>query len=230
MNLKASTACRHWAKKIAFGVLVSIRAFLPFNPAVVDGIMCSFSLITHLHPYAGLLSWRTILAAAKKRGEQNESSVLGLLIGLLVVPLRHLRPISGPAILPVATSDAPLPFEERIVHLPLHARIDREMVKTPPGGSQPHQPGDRRPHLPPAMCHLPRALRASLRLRQRDVPGGASALGTAPQWSRRRQRRSARGDILEGRQRYPAFRHAGLQPCSEPDGDVASVAAAGKRR
>src|SRR5580692_431705 len=56
---------------------------------------------------------------------------IGLLIGLLVVPLGIAAYLSFGS-LPVATSDAPLPFEERIVHLPLHARIDRELVKTPP--------------------------------------------------------------------------------------------------
>jgi thiosulfate dehydrogenase len=49
--------------------------------------------------------------------------LIGLLIGLLVVPLGIAAYLSFGS-LPVATSDAPLPFEERIVHLPLHARID----------------------------------------------------------------------------------------------------------
>ena len=55
----------------------------------------------------------------------------GLLIGLLVVPICiavYLK-FGSP---PVSTSDAPLPFEDYIVHIPLHARIDRELVKTPP--------------------------------------------------------------------------------------------------
>ena len=38
---------------------------------------------------------------------------------------------------PVATSDPPFPFEEAIVHLPLHARIDRELVKAPPVEASP---------------------------------------------------------------------------------------------
>src|SRR5580692_4633248 len=61
---------------------------------------------------------------------------IGLLIGLLVVPLGIAAYLSFGS-LPVATSDAPLPFEERIVHLPLHARIDRELVKTPPVAASP---------------------------------------------------------------------------------------------
>ena len=62
--------------------------------------------------------------------------LVGLLIGLLVVPLCiwvYLRAGSPP----VATSDSPLPFEESLVHLPLHARIDRELVKAPPVEASP---------------------------------------------------------------------------------------------
>jgi thiosulfate dehydrogenase len=62
--------------------------------------------------------------------------LIGLLIGLLLVPLGIAAYLSFGS-LPVATSDAPLPFEERIVHLPLHARIDRELVKTPPVAASP---------------------------------------------------------------------------------------------
>jgi mono/diheme cytochrome c family protein len=55
----------------------------------------------------------------------------GLLIGLLLVPIAVAAYLmfGHP---PVATADAPLPFEPFIVHIPLHARIDRELVKTPP--------------------------------------------------------------------------------------------------
>src|SRR6202453_1500658 len=62
--------------------------------------------------------------------------LLGLLIGLLLWPLRIAAYLSFGS-LPVATSDAPLPFEERIVHFPLHARIDRELVKTAPVEASP---------------------------------------------------------------------------------------------
>ncbi len=55
----------------------------------------------------------------------------GLLIGLLLVPIAVAAYLMfGQP--PVATADAPLPFEAFIVHIPLHARIDRELVKTPP--------------------------------------------------------------------------------------------------
>jgi thiosulfate dehydrogenase len=65
-----------------------------------------------------------------------KSFLVGLLIGLLAIPLAvalYLK-VGHP---PVATGDAPLPFEEQIVHVPLHARIDSELIKTPPVGSSP---------------------------------------------------------------------------------------------
>jgi len=57
--------------------------------------------------------------------------ILGLLIGIVLVPLgvfvyfKHGKP-------PVAVNDKPFPDETLITGVPLHARIDREMVKTPP--------------------------------------------------------------------------------------------------
>jgi thiosulfate dehydrogenase len=62
--------------------------------------------------------------------------LIGLLIGLLVVPACiwvYLKAGSPP----VATSDQAFPFEEAIVRLPLHARIDREMIKNPPVEASP---------------------------------------------------------------------------------------------
>jgi thiosulfate dehydrogenase len=53
---------------------------------------------------------------------------LGLVLGLIAVPAAiwiYLR--SGSV--PVATADAPLPFERAIVRQPLHLRIDRDMPK-----------------------------------------------------------------------------------------------------
>jgi thiosulfate dehydrogenase len=58
---------------------------------------------------------------------------LGFLLGIAVVAgglFAYLK--FGP--LPVAVADAPLPFEERIVGLPLDARIDHEK-KNPPFGT-----------------------------------------------------------------------------------------------
>jgi thiosulfate dehydrogenase len=62
--------------------------------------------------------------------------LLGLLIGLLIVPLCIWAYLTAGSP-PVATNDKPCPFEEAIVHLPLHARIDRELIKTPPVGASP---------------------------------------------------------------------------------------------
>jgi thiosulfate dehydrogenase len=57
--------------------------------------------------------------------------VLGLILGVLLVPVGvmlyfHLgRP-------PVAVADPAFPMEEQIVHVPLHARIDKEAPKSAP--------------------------------------------------------------------------------------------------
>jgi thiosulfate dehydrogenase len=57
--------------------------------------------------------------------------LVGLILGLLALPvaiflyLHHGHP-------PVAVADTAFPMEEQIVHKPLHARIDREMLKNAP--------------------------------------------------------------------------------------------------
>lgn len=57
--------------------------------------------------------------------------LFGILIGIILVPLgvmawfRYGHP-------PVAVQDQPLPEERLIVSIPLHQRIDQEIVKTPP--------------------------------------------------------------------------------------------------
>lgn len=57
--------------------------------------------------------------------------LVGIVIGLLIAPLLVLGWFKwgNP---PVAVSDPPLPFERQIVSMPRKARIDREMVATPP--------------------------------------------------------------------------------------------------
>ena len=58
-------------------------------------------------------------------------AVLSFVLGLIVFPLviyvyfAFGRP-------PVAVSDKPFPFEDRVVRVPLNARIDREMPKSAP--------------------------------------------------------------------------------------------------
>jgi thiosulfate dehydrogenase len=57
--------------------------------------------------------------------------ILGVILGLALVPLAVLAwfHFGQP---PVAVSDPPLPMEKSFTSIPLMARIDREMVKTPP--------------------------------------------------------------------------------------------------
>jgi mono/diheme cytochrome c family protein len=57
--------------------------------------------------------------------------LLGLILGLLVIPVGvaiYLR-VGHP---PVAVADPPFPFEKQIVHVPLGARIDKEMTASAP--------------------------------------------------------------------------------------------------
>lgn len=57
--------------------------------------------------------------------------IAGLIIGIVLVPLGVLAWFRWGSP-PVAVADHPLPFEKQITSVPLHARINREMVKTPP--------------------------------------------------------------------------------------------------
>lgn len=57
--------------------------------------------------------------------------LVGLIIGLIILPLGamlYLR-FGSP---PVAVADTPFPMEKTIVHIPLHARIRRDMPKSVP--------------------------------------------------------------------------------------------------
>jgi mono/diheme cytochrome c family protein len=56
---------------------------------------------------------------------------LGFLLGMVFVPLAVLGWLWRGDV-PVAVADPPLPQERLLTHMPLNARIDREMVKTPP--------------------------------------------------------------------------------------------------
>jgi thiosulfate dehydrogenase len=57
--------------------------------------------------------------------------VLGLIIGIIVVPLCIFAYLQW-GHLPVAVNDTPFPQERLVTGAALHARIDRELVKTPP--------------------------------------------------------------------------------------------------
>lgn len=56
---------------------------------------------------------------------------LGLVIGLLIIPIGAFCYLhyGNP---PVAVADPPFPFEKQIVHMPLHARIAKDMPKSVP--------------------------------------------------------------------------------------------------
>jgi hypothetical protein len=68
---------------------------------------------------------------AKKNSSGGFGKIfLGFLLGVATVALGLFAYLKfGP--LPVAVSDAPLPFEKEIVKLPLNARIERESKTAP---------------------------------------------------------------------------------------------------
>jgi thiosulfate dehydrogenase len=57
--------------------------------------------------------------------------LLGLIIGIILVPLIVLAYFKYGKV-PVAVNDPPFPDEKLVTSVPLNARIDRELVKTPP--------------------------------------------------------------------------------------------------
>ena len=57
--------------------------------------------------------------------------LLGILIGILLVPFAVFLYFEFGQV-PVAVNDKPFPDEKLVTSIPLHARIHREMVKTPP--------------------------------------------------------------------------------------------------
>jgi mono/diheme cytochrome c family protein len=57
--------------------------------------------------------------------------LLGILLGIVLVPVAVMAWLRYGAV-PVAVADPPLPQERLITHVPLNARIQCEMVQTPP--------------------------------------------------------------------------------------------------
>lgn len=57
--------------------------------------------------------------------------LLGVLIGIILVPLAVMAYFKVGKV-PVAVNDPPFPDEKLVTSAPLEARIDRELVKTPP--------------------------------------------------------------------------------------------------
>jgi thiosulfate dehydrogenase len=72
---------------------------------------------------------------AKKSSGGSGKLFLGILLGVILTAAGLFAYLKfGP--LPVAVTDAPLPFEKQVVALPLHARIDRETKNAPFGISE----------------------------------------------------------------------------------------------
>ncbi len=57
--------------------------------------------------------------------------LLGVVIGIVLVPIAGMMYFKFGNV-PVAVNDKPFPYEKLLTHIPLNARIDREMVKNPP--------------------------------------------------------------------------------------------------
>lgn len=57
--------------------------------------------------------------------------LLGILVGIVVIPLAVIFYFKYGNV-PVAVNDKPFPDEKLFTSIPLEARIDREMIKTPP--------------------------------------------------------------------------------------------------
>jgi mono/diheme cytochrome c family protein len=57
--------------------------------------------------------------------------LLGIVVGVILVPVGILAWLHFGHV-PVAVADPPFPEERKLVHDPLDARIDRELIKTPP--------------------------------------------------------------------------------------------------
>lgn len=57
--------------------------------------------------------------------------LLGIVVGVILVPVVGLTWFHFGNV-PVAVADAPFPQERLLTHIPLNARIDRELIKTPP--------------------------------------------------------------------------------------------------
>ena len=57
--------------------------------------------------------------------------LLGIILGVILVPVAVMAWFHFGKV-PVAVADPPLPEERLITQVPLNARIDREVIKTPP--------------------------------------------------------------------------------------------------
>ncbi len=97
---------------------------------------CGHVLLEHPPPFAAALTLKECVQMAKKGGGGSFGSVfLGFILGIVVLAAGFFLYMKF-GHLPVAVADSPFPFEKDIVHLPLNARIDREMQKPPFGISE----------------------------------------------------------------------------------------------
>jgi len=67
----------------------------------------------------------------QRRPQSVGSNLSGILLGIVLVPIAVLGWLKFGNV-PVAAGDPPLPQERLLTGMPLNARIDRELVKTPP--------------------------------------------------------------------------------------------------
>jgi thiosulfate dehydrogenase len=79
--------------------------------------------------------------------------LLGLIIGIMLVPFAVLAYLSYGKV-PVAADDPPFAYEERLVSIPLNARIQRDMVGTHLGPDPPNLTAGARVYVERcAICH-----------------------------------------------------------------------------
>src|ERR1035438_483895 len=92
----------------------------------------SFVFIKKSIPLSGTLSYVMHYDEGHRRLQQNMGRILlGIILGVVLVPIAVLGWFRYGRV-PVAVADPPLPQERLITSVPLNARIDRELVKTPP--------------------------------------------------------------------------------------------------
>jgi thiosulfate dehydrogenase len=72
--------------------------------------------------------------AARSGGSGFGKFLLGLILGLVLIPAAAYLYLRF-GTLPVAVADKPFAFEKEIVHVPMHARIEREAPKDAPFGA-----------------------------------------------------------------------------------------------
>jgi thiosulfate dehydrogenase len=142
-------------------------------------------------PILNSLIQKGLLVAKNSRGSANRNSsggfgrlFLGFVLGVVAVAAGLFFYLKlGP--LPVAVADAPLPFEQQIVKLPLNARIERETKMAPFGTNEDvFEAGARTYRSQCASCHgVP----------GKDVPYARHMFPAAPQLWKKHDRSAVVG-------------------------------------